>query len=161
MLGHLALGWPEGEVATWVGALPPGERSQFSVRDRLLFAVLLKDAAEAEAAAIEMMSEPLESWQYRTEDINVLRIWAESDESESSLARWVALDNPSLSLTSISLIASTRRSLEPHVDQLIERFNAQLMSLADAPEDGLNAAIGRQTSWAVSVYSTLRVWPRQ
>lgn len=155
VLGHLALGWPGGEVAAWVGTLQPDERAQFSVRDRLLFSVLLKDAAGAETAAVELMSEPLGSWQYRTEDTNALRIWAASDESESSLARWVELDNPSLSLTAIALIASVRRSLEPHVDRLIERFNAQLMSREGVPDDGLNAATGQYTPWVVAVHTIL------
>lgn len=160
VLGYLALGWPEGTAAAWVRELPADQRALQSPRNRVLFSVLLKDAVAAEAAAAELLRQPLESWRYRIEDTNVLRIWAKSDVSDSSLERWIVSDNPSLSLTAISLIASTRRSLEMHIDQLIERFNAQLMRSADAPEDGLNAATGQQTSWAVSVHSILKDWPR-
>ena len=156
VIGYLALGWPDGEIAAWADTLPPEEFKQLSVRDRMLFALLRKDELKAEATAVEIVSEPLGSWQYRSEDSHALRIWSESDISESSLARWAVGDNTSLSLTAISLMASTRRNLQPHINSLIDRFNAQLLSLADTPKDGLNAATGHRTSWAVTAYSILR-----
>ncbi|MFP6558967.1 hypothetical protein WJ542_11700 [Paraburkholderia sp. B3] len=93
-----------------------------------------------------------------TEYSSTLRVWAESDESEPVLARWLVSGNPSLSLSAISLIARTRTNLESHADHLIGRFNAQLSLSAASPEDGLDAATGRHSGWAPAVYSTLKAY---
>jgi len=159
VLGHLALGWPRGEVAAWGRSLLPDECAELGVRDQLLIAMLANNAPDAEKAAAEFLAEPMETWRYRAEDINVLRLWAKWDGAKSSLVRWIVSSNPSFSLTAISLIAGTRRDIEEHVDALIDRFNSQFAASEAPPEDGLNAAIGQQAPWAISVYSTLKEWP--
>lgn len=156
VLGHFALGWPEGEVAVWSRSLSLDERAKLGVRDRLLIAIQMNDEVDAENSAAELLSEPMETWRNRTEDTNTLRSWARWDGSKSSLTRWLASENPSFSLTAISLIAGTRRNIEEHADVLIGRLNAQFLMPQSPPEDGLNAAIGQQIPWAVSAYATLR-----
>ncbi|MDA8446510.1 NACHT domain-containing protein [Acidovorax valerianellae] len=159
VLGHVALGWPYGEVAAWSRSLFPDERTKLGIRDRLLVAILMSNALDAEKAAVEFLSEPMATWQYRAEDINVLRLWAKWEGSKSSLVRWLESENPSLSLTAISLMAGTRWDIEEHVQALMDRFNSQFVASHDPPEDGLDAAIGRGTPWAVSVYLFLKEWP--
>ncbi len=159
VLGHVALGWPGGGVAAWGSSLLPHERAELGVRDRLLIAMLMSNALDAEKAAVEFLSEPMETWRYRVEDINVLRLWAKWDGSKSSLVRWIESDNPSFSLTAISLMAGTRRDIEEHVEALRDRFNSQFVASQVPPEDGFNAAIGQETPWAISVYSILKEWP--
>lgn len=161
VLGHIALGWPGGEVAEWFRTLHPNSRAQLHARDRLLFAVLLKESLEAEKAAEELVLAPRVTWRHSAEDTNALRIWAGTDEAESSLERWIVSDNPSLSLTAVSLMAIVRRNLEDHTDQLIHRFNEQLNSLEITPNDGIDAATGQQVAWVVSIYSTLKDWSRK
>jgi hypothetical protein len=159
VLGHVALGWPRGEVAAWGRSMLPDECAELGVRDQLLIAMLANNAPDAEKAAAEFLAEPMETWRYRAEDINVLRLWAKWDGAKSSLVRWIVSSNPSFSLTAISLIAGTRRDIEEHVDALLDRFNSQFAASEAPPEDGLNAAVGQQASWAISVYSTLKEWP--
>lgn len=159
VLGHVALGWPRGEVAAWGRSLLPDECAELGARDRLLIAMLTNNAPDAEKAAAEFLAEPMETWRYRAEDINVLRLWAKWDGAKSSLVRWIVSDIPSFSLTAISLMAGTRRDIEEHVDALIDRFNLQFVASEAPPEDGLNAAIGQEVPWVISVYSTLKEWP--
>jgi hypothetical protein len=52
-----------------------------------------------------------------------------------------------------------RRDIEEHDDVLIDRFNSQFVASEAPPEDGLNAVIGQEAPWAISVYSTLKEWP--
>ena len=155
VLGYLVLGWPDGLVASCVRSIPPDQRAQWSPRDRLLISVALKDAAAAETAAIDMLSEPLEPWQYHMEDTHALRMWAQSGESPPALARWLESGNPSLSATALSLLVNGHSSIELNADKLIELFNDQMVPNGSLPSDGLNAATGRHVSWAISVYSDL------
>lgn len=159
VLGYLVLGWPDGVVASWVRSVPTDQRAQWSPKDRLLIAVALRDAAAAEAAATDMLSEPLEPWQYHMEDTHALRMWAQSDESSPALARWIESDNPSLAATALSLVANGHTNVVLHVDRLLERFNAQTVPGENVPADGLDAATGRQVSWAVSVHMALNPRP--
>lgn len=155
VLGYLVLGWPDGVLAAWVRSVPPGQRAQWSPRDRLLIGIALNDPAAAEAAATDMLAEPLQSWRFHMEDTHALRIWSQSDESSPVLARWIESDNPSLSATALSLVANGHTNVGHHADKLVERFNDQLVPTGTVPSDGLNAATGRHVSWAVSVYADL------
>ncbi|MDD9973837.1 MAG: hypothetical protein OXU27_07520, partial [Candidatus Poribacteria bacterium] len=94
VLGYLVIGWPNGEVASWVRSVWHDQRAQWSPRDRLLIAVALKDTAAAEAAITDMLKESLKPEHYNREDIHVLRIWAQSEESSSMLGRWIESEYP-------------------------------------------------------------------
>jgi len=155
VLGYLVLGWPDGVVASWVHSVPCEQRVQWSAKDRLLIAITLKDAAAAEASAVDMLCEPLEPWKYHTEDTYALLRWAQSAESSPTLTRWLESDNPSLSATALSLMVNGHASVEPDTEKLIKRFNDQMVPKGTAPSDGRNAVTGRHVSLAVSVYSDL------
>jgi hypothetical protein len=155
VLGYLVLGWPDGVVASWVHAVSCEQRARWSVRDRLLIAIAQKDAATAEASAVEMLSEPIEPWKYHSEDTHALLLWAQSAESSPVLARWLESDNPSFSSTALSLIVNGHTLIEPNTERLIKRFNNQMDTKGIAPSDGRNAVTGRHVNWAVSVYSDL------
>jgi NACHT domain len=156
VLGYLALGWPDGLVASWLRSLSQGLRAKLPLRDRLLVAILFKDAQEAESAVVEMISEPLLSWQFRVEDSITLRRWAETDESFDVLKRWVVSSDPTLSLTGMSLMRSSGRSLQPYVGSLIDRLNKELCHVEVSPSDGLDAVSGLHVSWPLGVYSILK-----
>lgn len=158
VLGHLALGWPEGIAAAWARSLKPAELAKLGVRNRLLVAILKRSSVEAESAVMELIEEPMESWRYRNEDVNVLHIWARWDGAKASLDRLTKSENSSHSITAISLLSIAGRDVEELIGTLIDRFNLQFSESCAMPEDGLNAALGRQVSWAVSVYSTLKAW---
>lgn len=155
VLGYLVLGWPDGVVASWVRSIPAEQCAGWSPRDRLLIAVALQNAAAAEAAASDMLAEPLEPWRYSMEDIHALRIWAQSTESSAVLANWIESENPSLSLTALSLAVDGYANVAIRADTLLERFNIQMDSTRITPTDGLDAAAGRHASWPVRVYSGL------
>jgi len=155
VLGHLVLGWPDGVLASSVRLIPHDQRDEWSPRDNLLIAVALRDAAAAEAAAADMLAEPLEPWQYHIEDTHALRIWSQSNDSSSVLARWIESDNPSLSSTALSLVANGHANVTLHTDELVERFNDQFAPTGTVPLDGLNAITRRHVSWPVSVYADL------
>ena len=155
VIGHLVLGWPDGVVASWVRSVLHNQCARWSPRDRLLIAVALKDAAAAKVAASDMMAEPLESWQYNMEDTHALHIWAQSRESSAVLASWIESENPSYSLTALSLVMNGYADVAIQADKLLERFNDQTNPTRVVPSDGLDAATGRHTSWPVSVYSSL------
>ena len=89
VLGYLVLGWPDGVVASWVRSVSDEQRAGWPPRDRLLIAVGLQAAAAAEAAANDMLAEPLEAGRYNMEDIHALRIWSQSTESSTVLASWI------------------------------------------------------------------------
>ena len=155
VMGYLVLGWPDGKLATWARSVPHRERLQWSPRDCLLVAVASKDTAAAEMAVLDLLAEPLRSWEYDMEDTHALRMWAQSEESSEMLADWTRSNNPSYSLTALSLISNGYARENIDKDELRERFNAQI-AVAISPADGLNAATGRHTSWAVDVYSILQ-----
>ena len=155
VLGYLVLGWPDGVVASWVRSVSDEQRALWSPRDRLLIAVASQDAAAAEAAASDMLAEPLKPWRYNMEDTHALRIWAQSKESSAVLTSWVESENPSLSLTALSLAVNGYADVLVQADTLLERFNAQMNATKIAPPDGLDAAAGRHASWPVRVYSSL------
>lgn len=158
VLGHLALGWPEGIAAAWARSLKSAELAKLGLRNRLLVAILKGSSVEAESAVIELIEESMESWRYRTEDVNVLHIWAKWDGAKASLDRLAKSDNSSHSITAISLLSIAGRDVEGLIETLIDRYNLQFSKSFATPEDGLNAALGRQASWAISVYSTLKAW---
>lgn len=157
VLGHLAIGWPEGQVSDWVRDMDASERATQSMRNRLLFTIHLQDAEEAEAAARLMITTPLESWRHRNEDSHVLWAWARWDESRPWLEQWLWGEDPSLSITAASLLAGTRRGIEEHVAPLIARFNARISCPDARVGDGLDATTGENVSWVASMYSTLNV----
>ena len=158
VLGYLVIGWPDGEVASWVRSVSHNQRAQWSPRDRLLIAVALKDAAEAEAAITDMLKELLKPEHYNMEDIHILRIWSQSEESSSVLARWIESENPSHFLTALSLVVNGYANVAIQTDKLLESFNAQMVPTGTVPLDGLDAATGKHTSWAVGVYSNLNAY---
>ena len=158
MLGYLVIGWPDGEVASWVRSVSHDQRAQWSPRDRLLIAVALKDVAAAEVAITDMIMEPLKPKHYDMEDIHALRIWSQSEESSSVLARWIESENPSHSLIALSLVVNGYANVTVQADKLLEHFNAQMTPTGTVPLDGLDAATGKHTSWAVGVYSNLNAY---
>ena len=155
VLGYLVLGWPDGVVASWVRSVSEEQRAGWSPRDRLLIAVALQAAAAAEAAANDMLAEPLELRRYNMEDMHALRIWSQSTESSTVLASWIESENPSLSLTALSLAVDGYANVAIRADTLLERFNVQMDSTRITPADGLDTAAGRNASWPVHVYSSL------
>ena len=157
VLGYLVIGWPDGVVASWARSVSHDQRAQWSPRDRLLIAVALKDAAAAEAAVTDMLIGPLKSG-HHMEDIHVLRIWAQSEESSSVLARWIESENPLHSFTALSLAVNGYANVAVQADKLLERFNAQMAPTGTVPLDGLDAATGKHTSWAVGLYSNLNAY---
>ena len=158
VLGYLVIGWPDGKVASWVRSVSHDQRAQWSPRDRLLIAVALKDAAAAEAAITDILKEPLKPEHYNMEDIHVLRIWSQSEESSSVLARWIESENPSRSLTALSLAVNGYANVAIQTDKLLESFNAQMAPAETVPLDGLDAATGKHTSWAIGLYSNLNAY---
>ena len=157
MLGYLVIGWPDGEVASWVRSVSHNQRAQWSPRDRLLIAVALKDAAAAEVAITDMLIRPLKS-EHHMEDIHALRIWSQAEESSSVLVKWIESENPSHSLIALSLAVNGYTNIAVQADKLLERFNAQMASTGFVPLEGLDAANGKHTSWAVGVYSNLNAY---
>ena len=158
VLGYLVIGWPDGEVASWVRSVSHDQRAQWSPRDRLLIAVALKDAAAAEAAITDMLKEPLKPEHYNMEDIHVLRIWSQSEESSSVLVKWIESENPSHFLTALSLVVNGYANVAIQTDKLLESFNAQMAPAETVPLDGLDAATSKHTSWAIGLYSNLNAY---
>lgn len=157
VLGYLVIGWPDGEVASWVRSVSHDQRAQWSPRDRLLIAVALKDAAAAEVAVTDMLIRPLKS-EHHMEDIHALRIWSQAEETSSVLVKWIESENPSHSLIALSLTVNGYTNVAVHADKLLERFNAQMAPTGTVPLDGLDAATGKHTSWAVGLYSNLNAY---
>ncbi len=157
VFGYLVIGWPNGEAASWVRSISHDQRAQWSLRDRLLIAVALKDAAAAEAAVTDMLTGPLKSG-HHMEDIHALRIWSQAEESSLVLARWIESENPSHSLIALSLAVNGYAHVAVQADKLLEHFNTQMTPTGTVPLDGLDAATGKHTSWAVGVYSNLNAY---
>ena len=158
VFGYLVIGWPDGEVASWVHSVSHDQRAQWSPRDRLLIAVALKDVAAAEVAVTDMLIGPLKPEHYNREDIHALRIWSQSEESSSVLARWIESENPSHSLIALSLAVNGYANVAVQADKLLECFNAQMAPTGTVHLDGLDAATGKHTSWAVGLYSNLNAY---
>ena len=155
VIGYMVYGWPDGALAKHVRGISVIDRAKWSPRDRLLVSVAEKNVADAEAAAEAMLSEPLAPWTYKSEDTHALHKWAQSHVSSEILQRWIESDDPTRSLTAISLCANgySRVSLDPQ--QIGKQFNEQLIPGDAVPRDGLDAGKGRHSAWAVGVYSTL------
>lgn len=156
VIGYLTYGWPDGELATWISSLDSEEYKKWSLRDRLLIAVSMKDRESAEIVVAEMLSEPFRSWKYLTEDTHALIIWAESSDSLQSITQWIYSSNSSLSATAISLAVNTHSKVMPEIDSLLERFNTQFIQSNQVPLDGLDAVNSKQASWVCSAYPALK-----
>ena len=160
VFGYLVIGWPDGEVASWVHSVSHDQRAQWSPRDRLLIAVALKDVAAAEVAVTDMLIGPLKPEHYNREDIHALRIWSHSEESSSVLARWIESENPSHSLIALSLAVNGYANVAVQADKLLERFNAQMAPTGTVHLDGLDAATGKHTKlggWLIFKFECLFV----
>ena len=120
-----------------------------AARDRLLAAVSLRDVGASEKAATSLLAEPLEDWQYRTDDVAALRIWSRDAMSTSVLQQWLESENGTLSTTGLALVGREQLNQMFAVDRLIDRFNEQMIPHAVAPKDGLDAIAGSVTSWPI------------
>lgn len=155
VLGYLVLGWPDGTVAAYAKSASGDRRSGWTPRDRLLVAVALKQWSAAERAARDILSDVRGPWRYRLEDTQALRVWGRASGSAGALLAWIDSSDPSLSLTALSLARSEQVG-EIDVRRLLARFNSQAALAKVAPVDGVDAATGRHTGWAVGAYASLR-----
>ena len=69
LLALFAFGWPESDFGRRLRSIPDSEIVRWPVGDRLLCAVALGDKQGAEQASALLLSEPLENWRYKVQDV--------------------------------------------------------------------------------------------
>ena len=143
----LSLGWPSSELGQHLRKFSMEEKKRWALRDQLLTATALREWVDAENAAIELLKDPLGDWRYRVEDVEALRLWAREEAAVSTLGRWVASDDGTLSTTGLALVGGERLIRLMSVEEVIGRFNEEMSKCACPPMDGLDVLNGSVTSW--------------
>ena len=156
VLAIFNLGWPSDTFENYLRSTSKAQRENWQLHDRLLVAVSLGDASAAEEAADLLLAEPLEDWRYRTADVEALRIWSRQAMSTPVLQKWLNSKNGTLSITTLSLVNGEQLIRMINVDQLIARFDEQMMANATTPTDGLDAISGIVTSWVIHAMTMIQ-----
>jgi energy-coupling factor transporter ATP-binding protein EcfA2 len=152
ILGYLAIGWRNSPSV--VNSHLPKNINSLGVKDRLLIFTAQGDKENAEQCAREFFNEPLCDWRQVDEKANYIREWAADKTSQEALYKWIESDNPSLSMTAISLLNEQGKISLPVLNKLRERFNA-ILKEKSTPLDGLDAVFRGSRGWAITAYSAL------
>jgi hypothetical protein len=155
VLGHLVFSWPLSDLANAARGSSPGGRKRWSVLDRLICATAWGHWDDASTAAREVIAQRYRHGYVETENVEALRIWARSDGSLDTLARWRESSDGDEATAALMLLGA-RASVPPEdVDWITSAFNRAIADQTKAPLDGFDPADGRVVPWIQKAYELL------
>jgi hypothetical protein len=131
------------------------DRAKWPLRDRLLCAIVWDLPADAERAAREVVARRYPFGRFSPEDVESLRLWANTEAARSALARWCEAAEGDEAITALSLTAQYLGVSDLVAETVRAAFNRGFADGGQMPLDGVDSLTGRVVPWSVGAYTLL------
>lgn len=155
VLGHLVRSWPLSDLASAARGSGPENRKRWSALDRLICATVWGHWDEASTAAREVIAQRYRHGYVEPEDAEALRIWARSDGSLDTLAKWRESSDGDEATAALMLLEARANFPIGDADWINSAFNRAIADQTKVPLDGFDPATRRVVPWLQKAYELL------